>query len=69
MTALGKRAGVEDCHPHRMRRTFITNAVNRGMPLQEAATLAGHSSTETTLLYWSADSESLKYHHKKYLSA
>lgn len=52
-----------------MRRTSITNAVNRGMPIQEAALFAGHASTETTLLYWTADVESVRFHHKKYLSA
>lgn len=47
-----------------MRRTSITNAVNRGMKIQEAALLAGHASTETTLLYWTADQEAVRYHHK-----
>lgn len=69
MNQLGKDAGVKKSHPHKMRRTSITNAVNRGMPIQEAALFAGHSSTETTLLYWTADQESVRYHHKKYLSA
>lgn len=69
MHELGKRVGIEKSHPHKMRRTAITNAVNRGMPIQEAALFAGHASTETTLLYWTADEESVRYHHKKYLSA
>ena len=69
MNVTGKLAGIKKSHPHKMRRTSITNAVNRGMPIQEAALFAGHASTETTLLYWTADSESVRFHHKKYLSA
>lgn len=65
----GRSAGVEKAHPHRFRGTSITNALNRGMPLQEASIFAGHSKTETTMLYCSVDQESVKFHHKKYLSA
>lgn len=66
---IGKAANVEKAHPHRFRRTAITNALNRGMPLQEAVWFAGHVKPETTLLYSTEDQESVKYHHRKYLSA
>ena len=66
---LGERAGVENAHPHRFRRTSLTNALNRGMPLQEAMIMAGHCKPETTMRYCSVDQEGVKYHHKKYLSA
>ncbi len=66
---IGRKAGVEKAHPHRFRGTSITNALNRGMPLQEAVLFAGHAKAETTMGYWTADKEALQYHHKKYLSA
>ncbi len=66
---IGRRAGVEKAHPHRFRRTAITNALNRGMPLQEAVWFAGHVKPETTLRYSTEDQEAVQYHHKKYLSA
>lgn len=66
---IGEIAGVENAHPHRFRRTAITNALNRGMPLPEAMIFAGHSKPETTLLYSEIDQEAVKYHHKIYLSA
>lgn len=66
---IGKRANVEKAHPHRFRRTALTNALNRGMPLQEAMILAGHSKPETTMRYCTVDQEAVQYHHKKYLSA
>lgn len=68
-TKLGQLSGIIKCNPHRMRHTTITNALNRGMPIQEASLIAGHASTETTMLYWTADEDSVRYHHKKYLSA
>lgn len=65
----GQRAGVEKAHPHRFRRTSLTNALNRGMPLQEAMVMAGHAKPETTMGYCTVDQEGVKYHHQKYLSA
>lgn len=66
---LGQRAGVDNAYPHRFRRTSLTNALNRGMPLQEAMLMAGHAKPETTMRYCSIAQEGVKYHHKKYLSA
>lgn len=66
---IGKRALVEKAHPHRFRRTSLTNALNRGMPLQEAMLMAGHEKPETTMRYCNVDQEGVKYHHKKFLSA
>lgn len=65
----GERAGVQKAHPHRFRRTSLTNAINRGMPLQEAMLLAGHAKPETTMRYCTVDQAGVKYHHQKYLSA
>lgn len=66
---IGGNAGVSKAHPHRFRRTALTNALNRGMPLQEAMILAGHAKPETTMGYCTVDQEAVQYHHKKYLSA
>lgn len=66
---LGRSAGVDKAHPHRFRRTALTNALNRGMPIQEAMILAGHAKPETTMGYCTVDQEAVQYHHKKYLSA
>lgn len=66
---IGRKAGVKNAHPHRFRRTSITNALNRGMPLQEAMIFAGHSKPETTLIYSETDQEAVQYHHKMCLSA
>lgn len=64
----GRQFGIR-AFPHRFRGTSLTNALNRGMPLQEASLLAGHSNTETTMMYCLVDQESVQHHHKKFLSA
>lgn len=64
----GQRVEVH-AYPHRFRRTAATNALNRGMPVQEVAQLLGHAKLETTMLYCTVERESVQYHHKKYLSA
>lgn len=64
----GQKAGVH-AFPHRFRRTAATNALNRGMPVQEVAKLLGHSKLETTMEYCTVEQESVKFHHGKYLSA
>lgn len=64
----GERVDVH-AYPHRFRRTAATNALNRGMPVQEVAQFLGHAKLETTMLYCTVERESVQYHHKKYLSA
>jgi site-specific recombinase XerD len=46
----GKRAGVS-VHPHQLRHTLATQAINRGMRLEAIAALLGHRSMEMTLIY------------------
>lgn len=63
--SIGKRAGIDHLHPHRFRVTRITNLVNRGMPLQDVQELAGHSSINTTRLYYRNNLENVKYSYRK----
>lgn len=66
---LGANAGVDHVHPHRYRRTALTNAANRGMPLQDVQTLAGHASPNTTMIYCTVDRSKVKAEHKMYLAS
>lgn len=63
---IAKAAGVEHVHPHRFRRTTITKLLNRGMPIQNVAILAGHSKIDTTMKYYYANSENMKLEYKKF---
>ena len=51
LTAIAKRAGVENVHPHRFRRTLATNLIDHGMSVQEVATILGHDKLDTTMGY------------------
>lgn len=64
---LGKRAGVNDVHPHRFRRTSATLALNRGMPIEQVQMMLGHENIETTTLYAISAQEAVKANHKKYV--
>lgn len=66
---LGENAGVEHVHPHRYRRTALTNAANRGMPLQDVQNLAGHASPNTTMIYCTVDRSKVQAEHKMYLAS
>lgn len=46
-----KRAGVGHVHPHQLRHTLATQAINRGMSLEAIAALLGHRSMRMTLTY------------------
>ena len=48
---VGRAAGVPGVHPHRLRRTLATQAINRGMRLEAIAALPGHRKMEMTLIY------------------
>ena len=47
---VARRAGVK-AHPHQLRHTLATQAINRGMRLEAIASLLGHRSMEMTLTY------------------
>ncbi|WP_432483490.1 tyrosine-type recombinase/integrase [Kineococcus esterisolvens] len=42
-------AGIGHAHPHQMRHTLTTQAINRGMSLEAIAALLGHHSMDMTL--------------------
>lgn len=52
---IGRRAGVKKTHPHRFRHTMATDALKRGMPIEEIKELLGHEKIETTLIYAEVD--------------
>ena len=61
------RAGVENVHPHRFRRTLATNLIGHGMPIQEVSRLLGHENLDTTMTYCYVDQKSVKSSYQKYL--
>jgi integrase len=46
-----RRAGLGHVHPHQLRHTLATQAVNRGMRLEAIAALLGHRTLRMTIRY------------------
>lgn len=63
---LGKKAGVENAHPHRYRRTLATNLLDRGMNIQDVATILGHADLKTTQVYCYISQVNVKSAYCKY---
>lgn len=48
---LYRKAGISSASSHSGRRTFITNLANKGISVRVLASLAGHKSINTTMVY------------------
>jgi integrase len=48
---IAKAAGIGHVHPHQLRHTLATQAINRGMSLEAIAALLGHKTLRMTLVY------------------
>ncbi|MDQ4105006.1 MAG: tyrosine-type recombinase/integrase [Actinomycetota bacterium] len=47
----GAAAGLPHIHPHQLRHTLATQAINRGLSLEAIAAMLGHRSLDMTLRY------------------
>lgn len=66
MKRLEEKCGLENIHPHRFRRTFATNLIERGMPIEDVAKLMGHSDISTTMKYVYQSKSKIKAEYKKF---
>ena len=64
---IGKRAGVDNTHPHRFRRTGATMALRAGMPLLQVSRLLGHEQIDTTQIYLDISDQELMQAHEKFV--
>lgn len=51
LNRITRRAGLPHIHPHQLRHTLATQAINRGMSLEAIAALLGHRSLRMTMTY------------------
>lgn len=65
--SIGKRAGVQNVHPHRFRRTGATYALAQGMPLITVSKLLGHADIGVTQIYLDISDKDLEEAHRKYV--
>ena len=64
---IGNRAGVENAHPHKFRRTLATRAIGKGMPIEQVQHLLGHQRIDTTLHYAMVDEVNVKMSHRRFI--
>ena len=62
----GRVEELSNVHPHRFRRTLATGLLNKGMPIQEVASILGHENINTTMTYVHVDKQSVKSDYAKY---
>lgn len=56
------------CHPHKFRRTILTDAAKRGMPIQEIQRIAGHKKIDTTMMYVTVSDTAVKSSYDRYIA-
>ncbi len=52
--------------PHKLRHTAATNAIRRGMSIEQVKQMLGHANINTTLIYAKVACDDVKYAHNKY---
>lgn len=67
LRTLGNKTEIH-AHPHKFRRTLLTDAGNRGIPLQEIQMYAGHQKPDTTMMYVTVSEENVKASFRRYIS-
>ena len=65
---LGEKAQIKGrVFPHRVRHTTATDALRKGMPIEQVQQLLGHERVETTLEYAKVNRNEVKERHAKYI--
>ena len=65
---IAERSGIKrSVYPHLLRHTFATNALKRGISVQDISKLLGHANIETTMIYAKTCQDSIKHQHELYL--
>ena len=64
---LGRSLNIQKVHPHKFRRTLATQAIDKGMPIEQVQKLLGHQKIDTTMEYAMVDQQNVKISHKKYI--
>ena len=64
---LGRGANIKNVHPHKFRRTMATNAIDKGMPIEQVQKLLGHVQIDTTMQYAMVNQSNVKIAHRKFI--
>nr|WP_292816732.1 site-specific tyrosine recombinase/integron integrase [Methanobrevibacter sp.] len=64
---LGRKCNINKVHPHKFRRTMATNAIDKGMPIEQVQKLLGHVQIDTTMQYAMVNQSNVKLAHRKFI--
>ena len=62
---IAERAGVDNVHAHRYRKTFCTHMIRNGTDLDVVQDLMGHDDVSTTMIYFRQSKERMNYQYKR----
>lgn len=66
--SIGARSNLINVHPHKFRRTMATQAIDKGMPIEQVQKLLGHVRIDTTLHYAMVNQSNVKISHRRYIA-
>ena len=64
---IGETCSIDNVHPHKFRRTMATNAIDKGMPIEQVQKLLGHMQIDTTMRYALVNQANVKIAHRKFI--
>lgn len=64
---LGIKSNINKVHPHKFRRTMATQAIDKGMPVEQVQKLLGHVQIDTTMQYAMVNQSNVKIAHRKFI--
>ena len=64
---LGQKCNINKVYPHKFRRTMATNAIDKGMPIEQVQKLLGHVQIDTTMQYAMVNQSNVKQAHRKFI--
>ncbi len=62
---IGNKLSIGRVHPHKFRRSLATNAIDKGMPIEQLQVLLGHKRIDTTLQYAMVNQNNVKNTYRK----
>jgi site-specific recombinase XerD len=64
---LGNKLNMNKIHPHKFQRTLATNAIDKGMPIEQVQKLLVHVQIDTTMQYAIVNQNNVKIAHRKFI--
>lgn len=64
---IGIRAGIDNVHAHRFRRTAATQALRRGMSIEMVSKYLRHENLNTTMIYLDLSESELAQQHERFI--